>query len=267
VTNFVATIQMADISFSENQQKLHRGFEEAQSVIDDAANALGESRQKLQDGSDAIAESLNSLVAKIDKISAPEDLLEKILQPLSQQIEEVADQVGTAGKALTNKLNNIEIPTDKFERDFQEAIGGFFNTATQHFERDFQKFSSVVQLANEAFETDSQRMRESTNAFVESMQDLSKQISDIEVSDELSEKLLKQSVEPFERSAEQIGTAGDNLVQTLNSVQSAAVALEQSLRNTSDTRPTGRNWKHKIRNFFQRVKPEREHTDTRDGNH
>ena len=266
IANFVTTVEKADDRFGQNQQNLQRGFEEAQSVIDDAADVLGESRQKLQEGSDAMAESLNGLVEKIDKISAPEDLLEKILQPLSQQIEEVAEQIGTAGETLTNKLNNIEIPTDKFERDLQEAIGGFFDTATQNFERDLKKFSSVVQSANEGFEADSHKMRESTNAFVESMQNLSQKISDIEVSDEIIEKLLKQSVEPFERSAEQIGAAGDNLVQTLNRVQSAADEFEQVIRKTTDAHPTGRNWKHKIRNFFQPVKPKKEQ-DSKDGNH
>ena len=150
VTNFVTSVEKADNRFDENQQNLQRGFEEAKSVIDDAADVLGESRQKLQEGSDAMAESLNGLVEKIDKISAPEDLLEKILQPLSQQIEEVANQIGTAGETLTNKLDNIEIPTDKFERDLQEAIGGFFDTATQNFEQNLKKFSSVVNSANEA---------------------------------------------------------------------------------------------------------------------
>ena len=217
VTAFVTTVEKADDRFDQNQQKLQRGFEEAQSVIDDAANALGESRQKLQEGSNAIAESVEGLVAKIDQISVPEDLLEKILQPLSQQIGEIADQIGTAGEALANRLDSIEIPTDKFERDLQE-------------------FSGAVASANKNF--------------VSSVQNLSKQISDIEISNDLPEKLLKQSVEPFERSAEQIGTAGDNLVQTLEKVQNAAVALEQSLCNTSEALPTGQDWKHKIRNFF-----------------
>ncbi len=277
VTKFVATVQEADNRFDENQQKLQRGFEEAKSVIDSAANTLGESRQKLQEGSEAIAESLNGLVAKIDKISAPEDLLEKILQPLSWQIEAVAEQIGTAGETLADRLNNTRIPTDKFERDLQGAIAAFldkmerglssqFENAAQNFERDLQKFTGVIKAANEGFETDSNKMRESTNAFVESMQDLSQRISNIEVSDDLPEKLLNQSVEPLQRSAEQIGTAGGDLVQTLNKVQSAVAALEQSLCNTTDAHPTSQNWMRKIRNFFQPVKPEKEQ-DSKDGNH
>lgn len=248
VGSFISTVQKADDRFEENQQKLQGGFEEAQSVIEGAADVLGKSRQKLQEGSDAMAESLNGLFTKIDKISAPEDLLEKILQPLSQQIEEVAGQIGDAGEALANRLDSIEISTDKFEQELQKAIGGFFDTATQNFEQELQNFSSVVQSANENFVT--------------SVQNLSKQIDDIEVSNDLPEKLLKQSVEPFERSTKQIGTAGKNLVKTLNSVQRAAVALEQSLCNTSDALPTGQNWKHKIRNFFQSVKPQKERTET-----
>ena len=275
IANFVTTVEKADNRFDQNQQKLRQGFEEAQSVIDDAAGVLGESRKKLQEGSDAMAESLNGLVEKIDNISAPEDLLEKILQPLSQRIEAVAEQVGTAGETLTTKLGNIEIPTDKFEQDLQEAIVAFldkmerslssqFENATQKFERDLKAFSGVIQSANEGFETDSQKMRESTNAFVKSMQDLSQRISNIEVSDDLLEKLLNQSVEPFGRTAEQIGTAGDDLVQTLDRVQNAADEFEQVIRKTTDAHPTGRNWKHKIRNFFQPVKPEKERTDTRE---
>lgn len=257
IANFVTTVKKADDSFGQNQQNLQQGFEAAQSVINDAAAVLGESRQKLQEGSDAMAKSLNGLVAKIDKISAPEDLLEKILQPLSQQIEEVAGQVGTAGKTLTDRLNNIKIPTDKFERDLQEAIGGFL----AEMERGF---SSQFKNVTQNLETDSRKMRESTNAFVESMQDLSQRIRNIEVPDDLPEKLLKQSVEPFEKTAEQIGAAGGDLVQTLDRVQNAADEFERVIRKTTDAHPTGRNWKRKIRNFFQPVKPKKERTDTRE---
>ena len=216
--------------FTETVQVANEGFEE--------------DRQKLQDRSHAVSESLSELVTRINRIQVSEDFLERIMDSPIQRIEKGADRIGTAGEALADRLNNVQIPTDELGRSLQQAIEGFLgdmgrdlrlhlDKATQEIETVLTEFFQAIKAANEGFEECSQEIRDSTSDFVASIRDLSKRIDNLEVSVDLPERILHPSIEPIEKSADRLGIAGDELAQTLGNVRSAADELEEGIRKTS----------------------------------
>ena len=232
-------------------KELQHGLSQFKTTVTDFAKTVqavdksyAESRQKLQDCSHAVAESVNELVTRINRIQVPEDLFERIMYPPIQRIEKGADRISTAGEALADRLNNVQIPTDELERSLQQAVEGFltemgrdfrvyFDKATQEFETSLTGFSQAIKVVNEGFKGGSQEMRDSTDALLASIRDLSKRINDIEVSIDLPERILRPSIEPIEKSADRIGIAGNELAQTLDSVRGAADELEEGIRKTS----------------------------------
>ena len=259
VTNFAKTVQTAEKSFEESRQKLQDGFNETYKALQlavtdfsetvQAANeGLEEGRQKLQDRSYAVSESMSELVTRINRIQVPEDFLERIMDSPIQRIEKGADRIGTAGEALADRLNNVQIPTNELERSLQQAIEGFcseierdlrvhFDKVTHELETILTEFSQAVKAVNKGFEVGNKEMRDSASTFVASIRDLSKRIDDVEVSVDLPERILHPSIEPIEKSAARIGTAGDILVQMLKDVQVAADELEQGIRKTTAALP------------------------------
>ena len=210
-------------------------------TVQEACKSFAESRQKLQDGSDAVSKSIINLVAQIDSVQVSKDFLERIMMP---PIQQGAAQIGTAGEALANRLNNVKISTDGLERTLQQAVEGFlaemdrylrthFDKATQDLEKILTDFSQVVKAVNKDFDVAGKEMRDSASTLAASIRDLSKKINDVEVTVDLPERVLHSSIEPIQNSAVQIGTAGDVLVQMLKDAQVAADDLEQEIRKTA----------------------------------
>ena len=209
--------------------------------MQEAEKIFDESRQKLQDGSDAVFKSTTNLVARIDSVQVSRDFLERIMMP---PIQQGAVQIGTAGEALANRLNNVQIPTDGLERTLQQAVEGFlvemdrylrahFDKATQDLEEILTEFSQVVKVVNKDFDVGGKEMRDGASTFAASIRDLSKKINDVEVAVDLPERVIHSSIKPIENITGQIGIAGDNLVQMLKDARVAVDDLEQEIHKTA----------------------------------
>lgn len=252
MTNFADTVQEASNSFDVSRQKLQAEFNDTYQKlklavtnyaggVQEAGQLFDESRRNLQNGSDAVSKSITNLVARIDSVQVSEDFLERIMMP---PIQQGAVQIGTAGEALANRLNNVQIPTDGLERTLQQAVEGFlvemdrylrahFDRATQDLEKILTEFSQVVKAVNRDFDVGGREMRDGASTFAASIGDLSRKINDVEVAVDLPERLIHSSFVPIENITDQIGTAGDTLVQMLNDAQVAADDLRQEIRKTA----------------------------------
>ena len=222
-------------------------------TLQEASKSFDESRQKLEDGSDEVSKSIINLVAQINSVQESKDLLERIMIP---PIQQGAAQIGTAGEALANRLNNVKISPDALERTLQQVVEGFLVKMDQYLRTHFDKATQDLDSSIEPIEKIADQIGTAGEA-------LANRLNNVKISPDALERTLQQvvegflvkmdqylrthfdkatqdldsSIEPIEKIADQIGTAGDVLVQMLKDARDAADDLEQEIRKTATALP------------------------------
>ena len=193
VNDFSQTIRASDKRFEESQEKLQERFDETYKGLQSAVNdfsqiirasdkSFDESRQKLQEKFDQTYQSLQLAVNDFSQtIRASDKRFEESQQKLVDHVEKGSDLIGSAGERLAVKLNTITIPTDELEKSLQQ----------------------------------------STNTFEASIKGITKKIDNIEIPENLVEKILHSA--PFtsliKDSTEQIRQAGDHVLKQIKEAQ------------------------------------------------
>ena len=114
MTRFNETVEAGREQLQGNLDSLGQtvsGFNAQVSNLDSTVN----------ESSDTVAASVSKLVEKINGMNVPEDLIEQLLQPPIQGLQTGTEQIGDAIEALTNRLNNVQIPTDELEQGLQQV--------------------------------------------------------------------------------------------------------------------------------------------------